>query len=240
MEFVQLCKWMVSNNWTAVSRLCPAFFPGTGRGLMAVAPIQENELIVQIPIQLLITRRRVLEELPQLGQHFSTADLLAIYLVHCRIMKLNLEYLSSLPQEFSVAALCKLEELITISPSTLKNELIASHNLFKRKVLHLQNLYSKVFHESLSCDTFEWAWLCVNTRAVFLRDDNLSESTTMKNECSVSVENNLALAPYLDMLNHSTEAEVEAGYNPKTSCYEIKALKKIAKYDQVFIRYPSI
>jgi hypothetical protein len=59
---------------------------------------------------------------------------------------------------------------------------------------------------------FAWAWFTVNTRAVYLavdpRDPGGQKSLA---------EDSLALAPYLDLLNHSANVTVQAGVNSQTS-----------------------
>ena len=42
------------------------------------------------------------------------------------------------------------------------------------------------------------------------------------------------LVPFLDLLNHSSEASVKADFNRKTQCFEIITFKKFQKYEQVF------
>jgi hypothetical protein len=59
---------------------------------------------------------------------------------------------------------------------------------------------------------FEWAWFTVNTRAVYLAVDPRDPGGQQQ-----SAEDSLALAPYLDLLNHSANVTVQAGVNIQTS-----------------------
>ncbi len=59
---------------------------------------------------------------------------------------------------------------------------------------------------------FEWAWFTVNTRAVYLAVDPRDPGGQQ-----LSAEDSLALAPYLDLLNHSAAVTVQAGVNIQTS-----------------------
>jgi hypothetical protein len=61
---------------------------------------------------------------------------------------------------------------------------------------------------------FEWAWFTVNTRAVYLAVDPRDPGGQQQ-----SAEDSLALAPYLDLLNHSAVVTVQAGVNIQTSAY---------------------
>jgi hypothetical protein len=65
---------------------------------------------------------------------------------------------------------------------------------------------------------FEWAWFTVNTRAVYLAADprdskNISRGSSNNSWGSDKAEDSLALAPYLDLLNHSGSVSVQAGIN---------------------------
>jgi len=61
---------------------------------------------------------------------------------------------------------------------------------------------------------FEWAWFTVNTRAVYLAADPRDAGGQQS-----SPADSLALAPYLDLLNHSAGVRVEAGINIQTSAH---------------------
>ena len=54
--------------------------------------------------------------------------------------------------------------------------------------------------EEIEYSQFLWAWFCVNSRSVFYR----SAGSEFVREDG----NHLALAPYLDLLNHSVGAQV--------------------------------
>ena len=60
------------------------------------------------------------------------------------------------------------------------------------------------FHKILSFKTFVWAWYVINTRSVYFKQEK-SEFLSSSEE-----EDHLALAPFLDLLNHSTKANVSS------------------------------
>jgi hypothetical protein len=85
---------------------------------------------------------------------------------------------------------------------------------------------------------FSWAWFAVNTRAVYFenRDDVTAGANFSKSE------NNLALAPFLDMFNHSSDVTVKVGMTGSSEfpegVYQIRSTnRRYKKYDQVFINY---
>lgn len=50
-------------------------------------------------------------------------------------------------------------------------------------------------------------------------------------------DNSVALAPFLDMFNHSVDAETEMRIDKKQKTYIIRTLKRIRKFEQIFISY---
>ncbi|EHA98074.1 SET domain-containing protein 4 [Heterocephalus glaber] len=74
-----------------------------------------------------------------------------------------------------------------------------------------------------------WAWCTVNTRAVYLR--------TRRRDCLSPEPDTCALAPYLDLLNHSPHVQVKAAFNEETGCYEIRTASSCRKHEEVFICY---
>lgn len=228
-EFIELCKWMSANGWHSVANMCPAVFTNTGRGLMALSNLPSNHLIVQVPRKLLITKEKVLLELPDLQQiNVTTAECLTLFLLFSKLNGLNSSYLSTLPSFFSVGGLCESQE-VAVLPTFLKEKILCNQNYVFQKYEKIEVIWKKLFSSTLSRDLFVWAWFCVNTRAVFYPDSS-------KSNCR-HLEDNMALAPYLDMFNHDAEAIVEAGFNETNQCYEIRSKKKIRKYSQVFINY---
>ena len=65
--------------------------------------------------------------------------------------------------------------------------------------------FVKVQHENVSKEKFAWAWFTVNTRGVYFPDQH----------------DNLALAPFLDMFNHSCHVQVQV--EQKNQFYNLKS-----------------
>jgi hypothetical protein len=81
---------------------------------------------------------------------------------------------------------------------------------------------------SISIESYSWAYFTVNTRAVYLRE----RPHDVPEDC-------LALAPFLDMFNHSCDAQVEAGLDlvGDGDQYQIVSRPGFSKYNEVFINY---
>jgi hypothetical protein len=54
---------------------------------------------------------------------------------------------------------------------------------------------------------------------------------------TVDGESESALAPFLDLLNHTSEAETSAEFDETSRCYVLKTVKPYRRYRQVFIKY---
>lgn len=64
----------------------------------------------------------------------------------------------------------------------------------------LQPLFAESVESIFSYHAFLWAWCTVNTRAVYLK--------SRRQECLSSEPDTCALAPFLDLLNHSPHVQV--------------------------------
>ncbi|XP_059350304.1 SET domain-containing protein 4-like [Daphnia carinata] len=240
-EFVELCKWMSANRWNAASKDClktkPGVFSDTGRGLMAMSNLAPNSLIVRIPKNLLITKANGDWEHYFESNRMTTAECLTFFILISKINGLyssyyvylaSLHYLSTLSKSFSVGGLCESQE-VAVLPKVLRDKIICNQSYVVEKYETLLVIWEKNFGPNLTLESFQWAWYCVNTRAVFYQD-----SDTFNVD---GLENNMALAPYLDMFNHDPHVVVEARFKKNSQCYKIRSSQKIKKHQQVFINY---
>ncbi|KAM8817346.1 SET domain-containing protein 4 isoform 3-T3 [Rhynchonycteris naso] len=93
----------------------------------------------------------------------------------------------------------------------------------------LQPLFSEAVESIFSYSAFLWAWCTVNTRAVYMKRGQRQCFSTEPDTC--------ALAPYLDLLNHSPHVQVKAAFNEETRCYEIRTGARCRRHEEVFICY---
>ncbi|CAH1758259.1 2762_t:CDS:10 [Entrophospora sp. SA101] len=82
----------------------------------------------------------------------------------------------------------------------------------------------------ITYDEFLWGWLNVNTRCVYMEETSQSSNDFRK-------ENNIAIAPMLDFINHSNDAKIKGEFNKFNKSYEITTYDSIKKGQQVFINY---
>ena len=107
--------------------------------------------------------------------------------------------------------------------------------------------------EYYTLETFKWAYFACNSRSVYL-DFNVLKPLINNNITKfLSDSPNLALAPLLDLLNHSSETTTNSqlthsqGFVAQNAdkitkgevqlCYQLYSLKRIKKFTQVFINY---
>lgn len=235
--YQNLHNWLKNHNFSCQPKLKPALFPLTGRGLQACTAIQEGEVVVTIPVSALITRALVLNiTIPILHlqsiSHLSTQTLLSVWLLRETELGSSSSYhpyIQSLPKSYTNPYFCSAQEQKLLPPYLLdqvsdQQQVIATN---------YTTLVSKGFKTSLA--GFEWAWFTVNTRAVYLdRDPRFPQQKKEEDtaEC-------LALAPYLDLLNHSGDSVMVAGVDihKSSSGYQIVTKTNIRKFSQAFINY---
>lgn len=93
----------------------------------------------------------------------------------------------------------------------------------------LQPLFSEAVESIFSYSALLWAWCTVNTRSVYMK--------LRRRQCFSAEPDTCALAPYLDLLNHSPNVQVKAAFNEETRCYEIRAASSCRRHEEVFICY---
>ncbi|KAL0270489.1 UNVERIFIED_CONTAM: hypothetical protein PYX00_007886 [Menopon gallinae] len=228
-DVIDLLRWLRFKSRNLRIRC----FPGSGRGVQSTKSIQAGEEIISLPLNLLITPKVENDVTICLDQDRVPGHLiLTVFLMyenHLGDDSKYRHYLKLLPSEFTTLFFCAANELNTL-PDFMRKEIV--------KQIQQVNYYYNVirnFYYSKPCphcglhlnyvfkyNLFTWAWFCVNTRSVYYEDDG---------------DISLALAPFLDMFNHSVDARTEMVINSKEELYTIKTLKKVKKCEQVFVSY---
>lgn len=240
-EIVSLTTWMKAYGWKPTCRLAPACFANTGRGLMAAQNIGIGQPLAIVPGCLVITVDSV--SVSPFGKYFTTEyktqQVLATYLMfeqHKASASFWHNYIVSLPKIMSNAAYCTTENL----PDNLSKKIIDHQNTILTTFNQIMSEMSSVicshcsdsFSNIFTFEVYKWAWSIVNTRAVYMSPD-----CSLKNKIKLSDINNLALAPYIDMFNHSPVACVRATVNHLNGAYTIITEKLFKKHSEVFINY---
>ncbi|XP_068000679.1 SET domain-containing protein 4 isoform X2 [Melanerpes formicivorus] len=93
----------------------------------------------------------------------------------------------------------------------------------------IQPLFAENTGTIFNYHALEWAWCTINTRTIYMKHS--------QRECFSLEPDVYALAPYLDLLNHSPNVQVKAAFNDQTRSYEIQTNSQCKKYEEVFICY---
>ncbi|KAG2189801.1 hypothetical protein INT46_010651 [Mucor plumbeus] len=227
-KYETFIQWLQVNNFPE-SKLALANFTNTGRGMMAIDDIEAGEVIVSVPRKFLITNESLVKTYGS-NHALSSHQLLALNLL---VLKKDKEswwkaYTDLLPIHFNTMPVKYTKVLVDHLPTALKEEVLQQkeniHSDYLACIAYLKS--NPGILESIQPEEYEWAWLCVNTRCIHMtKMDHFTKG------------GNIALAPMLDFLNHTTEAKIESGYNVRNQSFEIKTLTPYKKGEQVYINY---
>ncbi|XP_032981877.1 SET domain-containing protein 4 isoform X2 [Rhinolophus ferrumequinum] len=241
-EFIELKRWLKNRKFEDPN-LIPARFPGTGRGLMSKTSLREGQVIISLPESCLLTTDTVMRS--YLGVYVAKwqpppSPLLALctFLVaekHAGTRSPWKPYLEILPKAYT-CPVCLEPEVVNLLPKPLKAKareqrirvqefFTSSRDFFSS----LQPLFSEAVENIFSYSALLWAWCTVNTRAVYMK--------LGRRQCFSAEPDICALAPYLDLLNHSPDVQVKAAFNEETRCYEIRTASSCRPHEEVFICY---
>ncbi|XP_030636620.1 SET domain-containing protein 4 [Chanos chanos] len=241
-QFVDLRKWLKERGFTSQC-LIPARFPDTGRGLMTTQAIKANDLIISLPEKCLLTTNTVLGS--YMGEyikrwHPPVSPLLALcsFLIAERHFGDESQwkpYIGALPKSYTCPVYFP-SDVTELLPAGLRRKAEEQREQFREFyssslafLRSLRPLFAQPAEEIFTQDALRWAWCSVNTRTVYMEHP--------RRECLSRDTDVYALAPYLDLLNHSPDVQVEAGFNKFTQCYEIRSIQGCPRFQQVFICY---
>lgn len=241
-QFVRLRRWLKERGFTSHS-LIPVNFHDTGRGLMATQTIKAKDMVISLPEKCLLTSSTVLKS--YMGDyikrwHPPISPLLALccFLIAERHRGDASEwspYINILPKTYTCPVYLS-DDIIGLLPRNHQKKATEQKEQFQELCCSslkffnsLQPLFNQPTEELFTQDAMRWAWCSVNTRTVYMEHD---QSNYLSREKDI-----YALAPYLDLLNHCPNVQVEAGFNKDTCCYEVKSVQGCKKFQQAFINY---
>lgn len=224
-EYIALLKW-AKRNRISFGKLRPAYFPGTGRGLMTCKKLNSGHLVISVPEEMLITTKTAKQsdigkQLTQLHVQLNSLVLLCVFILYEKERGKSSfwhPYINTLPRSFNTPAYFSKEELNALSSSLHEacavqiKTVRESYEDLKGLLESCTSVLVKTFLDLLTFDDFRWAWFVVNTRSVYKADDYVVTSPVGMATSTVHIKDTYALAPVLDLLNHSATAEVDALY----------------------------
>lgn len=246
---ISLCKWMKGNGWKNDTNLHLRDFQFTGRGVFSKTSFSKNDLLIQIPYNLLITystiQKSKLHTFIKLDNRnkLKFQDLLVLFLLLEKHKGLHSHwhpYIASLPQEApSLPLMCPQEGSVDL-PEDLQEKIKTSRWRFEESWERLKNSIAPCCSSCVSdLNSFTWAFAMVNTRAVYVDPAIIHDLSEGDLRRFLSDEPCMALCPFLDMFNHDCDAGTRAGLRRVAGgwVYELRTLKGCRKHEQVFISY---
>ncbi|KAK5646118.1 hypothetical protein RI129_004582 [Pyrocoelia pectoralis] len=254
---VNLKRWMTKCNWYNGTRLKLSYFTNTGRGITCDRNLKIKDTLIEVPYELMITLGSfdVLNEIVTTkGGKLAIHDLLSLFLVieRHRGESSNWKfYLDSLPNELPNLPWLSTSCEIDVLPYSLRETVLNRRKNFelswKRSKESINSRWKceccqTVGHRVITLNSFTWAYVMVNTRAVYVDPDivrELSSSAISKWNDVLSDEPSMALCPFLDMFNHSNNAETSANLVKSEGkwMYKLITLLPSKKHEEIFISY---
>ena len=217
-EYITLFKW-AKENGISFGKLRPACFTQTGRGLMTCKKLRSDDLVISVPSHMLITSKtaeqsHIGKKLAKLKPVLSSKNLLYVFILHEQYREKRsfwYPYISTLPRYFNTPAYFNEKEIRAL-PLSLQKEFTCHILTVQETYKELKEFFArhisaldKNFVEFFTFEEFRWAWCVVNTRSVYKPDITNTDKAGM---AAPRTDDNYALAPILDLLNHTDVAEV--------------------------------
>ncbi|XP_017100435.2 SET domain-containing protein 4 [Drosophila bipectinata] len=255
-----------SQGWQNETHLSVKSYPQTGRGLCSKTDTfsAEDELI-RLPINSLISiatlesdedfKDLFNKDLFDTDARISFQALVACYLMHqkhlmdCSQSSNYAAYLDTLPRSYTTPYFCCIPELQCL-PEALLERTVSQNRQIKGYYEIIKGLVG--FHKCNCCGQsycqdiwtlaeYRLAYFAVNTRSVYLSSRFLKKPSSHF-QGLISGDTNLALAPFLDLFNHSDSVQTTAEIHGQHYVVTLKDLPspKTNLYDQLFISYGAL
>nr|XP_016933763.1 SET domain-containing protein 4 [Drosophila suzukii]XP_016933764.1 SET domain-containing protein 4 [Drosophila suzukii] len=256
-----------SLGWQNHTHLSAQNYDQTGRGLCSKQDSfsPEDELI-RLPIGCLISiatlesdeafKSLFNKELFDKDSRISFQALVACYLLYSKhLLECSLEtlhtfyasYLDTIPTSYSTPYFCSIPELQCLPESLLERTVAQNRQIrgyfeiIKSLVLNCDCCGKSYGQEIWTLAQFKWAYFTVNTRSVYLSSRFLKKQSSHF-QALISGDTNLAMAPFLDLFNHSDSVQTTAEIEGQDYVLTLKSLPvpKTKPYDQLFISYGAL
>lgn len=209
---VQLIEWVTSNGGYISPKLEIRELPGRGRGLVVNDRVYPNERLIHLKLRQLLNYSSIHDAMVG-GGHVSEAEyrsmsahqVLALFLVIQQSLGAKSDweaFMGLLPDRvegfLDVPLQWSKEDQASLTPEGIA--------VLKKTLETFEEDYDKVKafvgkYGSDPRDAYLWAWLCVNSRCLYF---DLTLTTSRKD--AQEVPDNITLAPYVDLINHSVES----------------------------------
>ncbi|KAJ3656597.1 hypothetical protein Zmor_015665 [Zophobas morio] len=247
---INLRKFLARNGCNDEVNLKLRNFPQTGRGLATTKNLHENDILIKVPYDLMITyatlKRLNFLQIFTPSSKLTIQDLLTTFLIFERHKNDSFwrDYITSLPSHPPWLPALLSEHHCELLPVDLRLAAKKSRRLLEESWSRVKGSIKQGW--TCSCcgmkvdrvfdlHSFTWGFILVNTRAVYVDPGVVGEG----GGGVLSDEPCMALCPFLDMFNHSDKAKcsAELKYEEGKLFYQLTTLTSYKKYEQVFISY---
>ncbi|KAH8365440.1 hypothetical protein KR093_000797 [Drosophila rubida] len=259
-------------GWRNETQLSALHFPQTRRGLCSKRQgFRAGDELIRLPADCLISistlesdekfKALFNKDLFNKDERLSFQALVACYLMHQQHLHDTSKqsafsaYLDTLPRSYTMPYFCIKSELQCL-PEALLERIVAQHRQLSENYQIIKSLVGTQQCECcglLYCEDiwtladYKHAYFTVNSRSVYL-NPRLLKAERSHFQSLLSGNTNLALAPFLDLFNHSdsvqTTAELQLSKSGKGHDYvlvmEAAAKPELQPYEQLFISYGAL
>nr|CAH7752183.1 unnamed protein product [Callosobruchus chinensis] len=239
-DCIQLKQWLAKHGWKNETQLQLRDFMCSGRGICSRKSIKAGDTLISIPYGLMVTYQTLqtdlLRHMPHLCEPLKMQELLAVFLMTESKNKESFwkEYIESLPKDLPPLPWLTTQIDMSLYPEDMQK---ISKKCYENYRSGLERVRKSIPDFRFDDESFQWAYVLVNTRAVYVEPERLD----IEGDYSSTLldEPNMALCPFLDMFNHDFNANTEADLNCQDGqlVYQLKTLSGHKKYDQIFISY---
>ncbi|TGO40946.1 hypothetical protein BHYA_0029g00560 [Botrytis hyacinthi] len=223
----EFTKWAV-NQGVVINNVSPFRFPEKGLGLIANKNFEIGDTLVQVPIKALRKATDIPSQFAALAPELAVHALFGLSLDSL----LGPEWKATLPSKQDMHSSMplfwdpSLQELLPYSSQALLKTQM-------EKVTSAWTIICKVFPEPpITYDEFMYNYSIINSRTFYYLSPTIKSSKPQP-----SKENRLALNPFADYINHSSEPTVDATLS--RAGYTLTASQPIKQGSEVHISYGS-
>ncbi|KAH8342527.1 hypothetical protein KR059_011609, partial [Drosophila kikkawai] len=255
-----------SRGWQNSTGLSACNFLQTGRGLCSKrATFAPEDELIRLPVECLLStatlesdeafKELFNKEFFDKDARISFQALIACYIMyqkHLQVCSNSSEYaayLDTLPKSYSTPYFCSIPELQCLPEALLERTVAQNrqikdyYGIIKSLVgsLSCQSCGQSYCHDIWTLADYRLAYFAVNTRSVYLSARFLKKQSSHF-QGLLSGDTNLALAPFLDLFNHSDSVQTTAEIQSKDYVVTLKSLPlaETKPYEQLFISYGAL
>uniref|UniRef100_A0A915HS28 SET domain-containing protein n=1 Tax=Romanomermis culicivorax TaxID=13658 RepID=A0A915HS28_ROMCU len=151
-------------------------------------------------------------------------------------------YLNLLPVDYTIPLYCSIplnSQYFTGWTEKLYSQQCADYFACKRRCSIVFELIEEEFGGKNYLDKwFPWAWATVNSRCIY-KENTTDEHSFCNNWFGGQQDSaSIALIPFLDMINHSSDSKISCKFNQKSKSFQLVQLDGcIHKGQEIFICY---